>query len=108
MNGKTLTQQTLTEYTKYLREEEKSKATVEKYLRDARHFLAFAEDREVTKALTMEYKSQLQEEYAAASANSMIASLKFLSAVRWLRELLCQAVQSPTENLLSRRKGIDT
>lgn len=75
MNGKTLTQQTLTEYTKYLREEEKSKATVEKYLRDARHFLAFAEDREVTKALTMEYKSQLQEEYAAASANSMIASL---------------------------------
>lgn len=75
MNGKTLTQQTLTEYTKYLREEEKSKATVEKYLRDAQHFLAFAEDREITKALTMEYKSQLQEEYAAASANSMIASL---------------------------------
>jgi len=75
MNGKTLTQQALTEYTEYLREEEKSKATVEKYLRDVRHFLTFAKDREVTKALTMEYKSQLQEEYAAASANSMIASL---------------------------------
>ncbi len=29
----------------------------------------------MTKTLTMKYKSQLQEKYAAVSANSMIASL---------------------------------
>lgn len=57
------------------REEEKSAATVEKYLRDVRHFLGFGNGREITKTLTMEYKSQLQEDYAAVSANSMIASL---------------------------------
>lgn len=65
----------LISFAKHLREDEKSKATIEKYLRDIRHFLDFAEEREVTKALTMEYKSQLQENYAAVSANSMIASL---------------------------------
>ena len=65
----------LISFAKHLREEEKSQKTIEKYLRDIRHFLDFAEEREVTKALTMEYKSQLQENYAAVSANSMIASL---------------------------------
>ncbi len=75
MKHEKITQQTLNKYAEHLQEEEKSKATVEKYLHDVRHFLVFAEDREVTKVLTMEYKSQLQEGYAAASANSMIASL---------------------------------
>ncbi len=75
MKHKKITPQTLDKFTEHLQEEEKSKATVEKYLRDVRHFLGFAKEREVTKALTMEYKSQLQENYAAVSANSMIASL---------------------------------
>lgn len=75
MRHKKITPQTLDKFAKHLREEEKSMVTIEKYLRDVRHFLDFAEEREVTKALTMEYKSQLQENYAAVSANSMIASL---------------------------------
>ena len=44
----------LISFAKHLREEEKSQKTIEKYLRDIRHFLDFAEEREVTKALTME------------------------------------------------------
>lgn len=68
MKYKKITPQTLDRFTKHLREEEKSRATVEKYLRDVRHFLSFTEDREITKTLTMEYKSQLQEDYAAVSA----------------------------------------
>lgn len=75
MKHKKITPQTLNKFAEHLREEEKSRATVEKYLRDVRHFLSFTEDREITKTLTMEYKSQLQENYAAVSANSMIASL---------------------------------
>lgn len=42
----------LISFAKHLREEEKSQKTIEKYLRDIRHFLDFAEEREVTKALT--------------------------------------------------------
>lgn len=75
MKDKKITQQTLDDFSVYLREGEKSRATIEKYLRDVRCFFCFAKGREITKALTMEYKLQLREKYAAVSANSMIASL---------------------------------
>jgi len=75
MKNKKITLQTLDRFEKHLREEEKSKATIEKYLRDVRYFLGFAEEQEITKTLTMEYKQRLQEKYTAVSANSMIASL---------------------------------
>lgn len=78
MKNKKITVQTLDRFAKHLREEEKSKATIEKYLRDVRHFLDFVKEHEITKTLTMEYKSQLRENYAAVSANSMIASLNSL------------------------------
>jgi len=63
------------EFAGYLREEEKSEATVQKYMRDIRRFLGYAGENEITKTLTMEYKSKLLESYTAVSANSMIASL---------------------------------
>lgn len=65
----------LISFERYLVEDEKSRATVEKYLRDVRHFLAFADGRMVNKELTIEYKETLREEYAVASANSILASL---------------------------------
>lgn len=73
-HGKNMAQ-TLERFAKHLQEEEKSKATMEKYLRDIRRFIKFADGREISKGLTIEYKSQLQENYAIASANSMIAAL---------------------------------
>lgn len=79
--------ETLTEFEIYLREEEKSKATIEKYLRDVRYFLTFAQEREITKSLTMEYKTQLEQDYAVASANSMIASLNCY--LRFIRLHIC-------------------
>lgn len=75
MRHEKITLQTINRFTQHLLEQEKSKSTIEKYLRDVRHFLGFAAEREITKALTIEYKSHLQENYAAVSANSMIASL---------------------------------
>lgn len=59
--------------------EEKSSATVEKYLRDARAFLLFAKGKAITKELVMSYKKQLIEKnYAVRSINSMLASLNSL------------------------------
>lgn len=60
--------------------EEKSAATVEKYLRDARRFFAFAAGRPITKELTVAYKQQLQKDYALRSVNSMLASVNCLLA----------------------------
>ena len=59
----------------YLIQEEKSKLTVEKYIRDVRKFLQWAGERELDKGLILAYKSDLVEQYAVASANSMLSSL---------------------------------
>jgi len=59
-----------------LQEEEKSEATIEKYLRDVHNFIQFANHQPITKDLTVQYKKTLQERgYALRSINSMLASL---------------------------------
>lgn len=59
----------------YLVEQEKSKATVEKYLRDIKGFETFLNGEAVTKIKVLEYKTKLVNEYAPASTNSIIAAL---------------------------------
>lgn len=59
----------------FLTEEEKSEATIEKYIRDVRFFGEFISNREITKQEVMEYKKNLVENYAPASVNSMLVSL---------------------------------
>ena len=59
----------------YLIQEEKSRATVEKYLRDVRCFFVFLSNRTVTKEVTVAYKKHLSEQYAPASVNSMLVAL---------------------------------
>lgn len=68
----------------YLRNEERSEATVEKYVRDVRFFEAFVGNAEISKQIVLEYKNRLIERYAVASANSMIAALNcFLRFCGW-------------------------
>ena len=63
----------------HLMQEEKSTATIEKYLRDANGFMQYAANRLITKEITVAYKKTLQEEgYAVRSINSMIASINSL------------------------------
>ena len=71
-----ITEQTLKEYEEYLRDEERSGATVEKYMRDVRKFLAFLpEDKGIEKEMVREYKEWLRERYKITSANSMLAAV---------------------------------
>ena len=62
-------------FEKHLRENEKSPATIEKYLRDARAFLCWLDGSEPTKELTVCYKEGLTERYETASVNSMLAGI---------------------------------
>ena len=55
--------------------EERSAATVEKYLHDLRVFYAFMDGKELNKAAVLEYKSDLLNKYAVTSANSMLAAV---------------------------------
>lgn len=77
MNRDILMNETLDAYHDYLRSEEKSEHTVEKYMRDARTFADYADGRAITKELVIEYKNALiGKNYAVSSINSMLASLR--------------------------------
>lgn len=66
----------LANYRKHLESEERSPATMQKYMHDVSAFLAFAEARPLTKELVITYKNYLIERsYMPASINSMLASL---------------------------------
>ena len=69
----------------YLLREEKSAATVEKYLRDVRAFSAYVGKQSVTKDMVVAYKKHLLDAgYAARSINSMLASVNgFLTFLGW-------------------------
>ena len=62
-------------FKQYLVEEEKSTATIEKYMRDIRTFLKWASSGELNKMLVLRYKEYLTANYAPASANSMLSSI---------------------------------
>ena len=75
-------------FEKHLIAEEKSLATIEKYLRDIRTFCSFLHDRPICKEETITYKEYLTAQYAPASANSMLVALNcFLRFIR--REDCC-------------------
>ena len=79
-----VTKKAVEEFRTYLIEDEKSRATIEKYLRDIRKFMEFSEGDLVDKAMTMEYKAALIEKYTARSANSMLAAINsFLKFKGW-------------------------
>ena len=79
MEERRITDAQMKSYHQYLLREEKSTATVEKYLRDARAFIVYVGDAIVTKEVLVAYKKALQTKvYAVRSINSMLASLNSL------------------------------
>jgi len=76
METKIVTPADLSLFEKHLCREEKSAATVEKYLRDAGAFVVLTDGKPVTKELTVAWKKSLMEKgYADRSINSMLASV---------------------------------
>ncbi len=78
MKDKRLTEQTIAAFAIHLERDEKSRNTIEKYLRDVRAFAAFVNGGTVTKETVIAYKQQAVAHYAVPSVNSMMASLNSL------------------------------
>lgn len=79
MQNRILSEKDIETFQNHLLQEEKSTATMEKYLRDVRAFLVFSGQAAITKDLVMAYKQALVEKnYAVRSINSMLASLNSL------------------------------
>ena len=74
-----ITNKLINDYAGFLRGEEKSGVTIEKYLRDLRFFRRYLGSGKLSKEETLGFKQQLIERrYAVASVNSMLSSVNGL------------------------------
>lgn len=81
MEGRVLSERIIEMFHQHLLNEEKSANTVEKYIRDAKAFMGFADGAEITKELVIGYKQKLiSDGYAVRSVNSILASINSLLA----------------------------
>ena len=79
MKGKMLTENQIVAFAAYLKREERSNNTIEKYIRDVRVFFNHTNGTEITKETLIVYKNKLiSNNYSARSINSMLASINSL------------------------------
>ena len=79
MEGRYINPEIIGRFQKYLTEEEKSDATIEKYIRDVTAFASYINGTAFSKETVIAYKQHLLDEnYAVRSINSMLASLNSL------------------------------
>ncbi len=72
-------------FTMYLREQEKSSSTIERYKHNLITLYKFLKNEPVTKNKIIEWKEYLVKKYAATSVNAMLAAINtFLSFVGWV------------------------
>ncbi len=78
MKGRFITAKVIAEFKEHLILEERSKITIEKYIRDVKSFSAYTQNTAIAKEVVIAYKKHLQENYAVRSVNSMLASINSL------------------------------
>ena len=93
MKGRFLTAEMIAEFREHLILEERSEATVEKYIRDVTAFSAFANGGEISKETVIAYKKHLQGNYAVRSVNSMFASINSLFAFLGWHDLKVKSIK---------------
>lgn len=111
MEARRITEELINRYKIHLHEEEKSKNTTEKYVRDVKRFMEFAGENEITKETVIAYKQSLIDSgYAVKSINSMLASINSLFVFLGWYELrvkslkMQQQVFCPEEKELTREE----
>ena len=93
MEERILEQAAIARFREHLILEEKSPATVEKYLRDIRAFAVYMRGKVVRKAAVIDYKKLLQKKYAVRSVNSTLASINGLFSFLGWHELRVKTVK---------------
>lgn len=107
MNGKRITGNDIQEFAQYLEHEEKSEATVSKYLRDVVGFMTFSEGEPLNKELVLAYKKHLiEQDYAVNSINSMLASVNAFLEFLGLREFKVKNIRTQRQTYCSQDKEL--
>lgn len=102
-----ITENLVKDFAEYLRMDEKSKNTIEKYVRDITAFKKFTNDRTISKELALEFKKMLfTKGYAVRSINSMIASLNSFFVYVGLEYIKIKTVKEQRQIFCSEKKEL--
>lgn len=72
------------QYEQFLYEQEKSQATIQKYVHDLRAAERYFDGADLTKSLLIEWKYHLSEKYVATSVNTILAAINgFMKYMGW-------------------------
>ena len=93
MKGRTLTAAKIAEFKAHLMLEERSAATIEKYISDVAAFASYAQSGKITKETVITYKKHLQKCYAVRSINSMLAGINSLFSFLGWHDLKVKALK---------------
>lgn len=89
-----LTLNEISQFSNYLRLAEKSKATIEKYIRDVKAFSNYAGETPINKEIIIAYKNKLiSDGYAIRSINSILASINSLLCFLEKSELRVKSIK---------------
>ncbi len=95
-------------FANYLWQEEKSEATVEKYIRDVTAFARFLGERELCKQEFSKYKSMIKESYAISSVSSMIISINCFLKYIGRADCCVKGVKSQRQLFLNEGRELST
>ena len=101
-----LTPDLIRRYARQLREQERSAATIQKYVHDLTALAEFLGDRPLTKAALLEWKESLIAAHAPASVNSKIAAVNGLLYYLDRRELRLRPLKIQKALFLSEEKEL--
>ena len=101
-----ITNKLINEFKEYLKAEEKSAATLEKYIRDITVFAVWICGRELNKELVLEYKQSIVSAYAPASVNSMLSSINSFFAYNEWYELRVKALKIQKQIFAEKEKEL--
>lgn len=106
MEKRIITDDILYAFKTYLIENEKSEATIQKYMHDIKYFLDYAGNMPLDKALALNYKNMLVKSYSVKSANSMLAALNSLFHFMGCSELCVKQYKIQKDAFSSKEKEL--
>ena len=97
----------LEQFRRILVEEEKSNATIDKYMRDVRGFFQYAQRAGgVDKELVVEYKRSLLDKYTVTSANSILAAINRFFQCMDMYECVIKAYRVQKESFRAQNREL--
>lgn len=94
------------DYINYLREQERSKATLQKYQHDLSALIIFLNGNELTKTELINWKESLINQYAPASVNAMLAAVNgYVKYMGWM-ELVVKPLKIQRSLFLEEEKEL--